>query len=107
MTTKEAKKTTKAKPKFRKKDLISLVWPTNICYSTLIAGVPKGVTIDTVAGTWTFQKQTYQIGGTRRYPCAAITGDPIGVYDRTKITHLEQMKRDVEWVESRFEPPGD
>ena len=97
----------KSKPKCRRKDLISFVWPVNTCYSTLIVGVPKGVTIDTVAGTWIFQGQTHRIGGTRRYPCRDITGDPIGVYDRTKIRHLEQMKEDAEWVRSRSDPRGD
>ena len=91
----------KPNPECRKKDLISLVWPVNTCYSTLIAGVPKGVTVNTVAGTWTFKGQTRQIGGNRRYPCMDITGDPIGVYDRTKINHLKQMKEDAEWVRTR------
>lgn len=92
-----------SKVKCRKNDLISLVWPVNTCYSTLIAGVPKGVTIDKVAGTWTFQGQTQAIGS-RRYPCMDITGHPIGVYDRTKIRHLEAMKDDAEWVRDRNRP---
>lgn len=106
MTTKKVKKTTKTKPKFRKKDLISLVWPTNTCYSTLIVGVPKGVTVDIAAGTWTFHGHTQSIGS-RRYPCSEGTDYPIGVYDRTKIEHLKAMKSDVEWVKERFNPPGD
>jgi len=89
--------------KFRKKDLISLVWPVNTCYSTLIAGVPKGVTVDKVAGTWTFRGQTQKIGY-RRYPCTEGIDYPIGVYDRTKIDHLDKMKDDAEWVQNRNRP---
>ena len=91
---------------YRRKDLISLVWPVNTCYSTLMAGAPKGVTVDKTAGTWTFGGQTQPIGS-RRYPCMDITGHPIGVYDRTKIEHLRAMKHDSEWVRDRHSPPGD
>ena len=90
------------KPKCMRKNLISLVWPVNTCYSNLIVGIPKGVTVDTVAGTWTFQGQTYKIGDPERCHCGDITGNPIGVYDRTKIKHLNQMKEDAEWVRTRF-----
>ena len=90
------------KPRYRKRDLISLVWPVNTCYSDLIVGIPKGVTVDTVAGTWTFQGQTYKIGDPDRCSCRDITGNPIGVYDMTKIRHLNQMKDDAEWVRTRF-----
>jgi len=97
----------KTKPKFKKRNLISLVWPVNTCYSHLQAGVPKGVTVDLIKGIWTFHGQTHKIGGHRRYPCMDYTGDPIGVYDRTQINHLEQMKEDAEWVRTRFDPAGD
>ncbi|NCO24990.1 hypothetical protein GW901_00485 [Candidatus Parcubacteria bacterium] len=97
----------KSKPKCRKKDLISLVWPVNIRCSTLIAGVPKGVTIDTVAGTWTFEGQTYQIGGNGRYNAIPWIDSPIGVYDRTKMKHLDQMHSDIIWVERRNVPAVD
>ena len=96
----------KAKPKFKKRNLISLVWPVNTCYSHLQAGVPKGVTVDLIKGTWTFQGDTLPIGSSRRN-AMDITGDPIGVYDRTKIEHLEAMKDDSEWVKTRHGPPGD
>jgi len=93
----------KPKAKCRKKDLVSLVWPVNTCYSTLIAGVPKGVTVDKVAGTWTFQGRSQPIGS-RRYFCTECINYPIGVYDRTKLDHLEKMKEDIEWVQNRNRP---
>lgn len=95
------------KPKCRKRDLVSLVWSMNSCYSRLIAGIPPDVTVDTMASTWTFQGQTHRIGGHRRYPCADVMGHPIGVYDRTKMKDLEQMKNDIEWVKERNRPASD
>ena len=92
--------------KHKKKDLISLVWPTNMCYSRLINGVPKEVTVDLVAGTWTFDGRTEAIGSRRRQAYSR-TGDPIGVYDRTKFPHLESFKDDCEWVRTRNSPAGD
>lgn len=96
-----------AKGKFRKKDLISLVWPMNTSTSTLIQGTPKGVAIDIVAGTWTFEGQTYHIGGNGRYNAIPYVESPIGVYDRTEITHLYQLRSDIIWVERKNRPAGD
>jgi hypothetical protein len=96
----------KSKTKCRKKDLVSLIWPVNTCYSTLITGVPKGVTINLVANTWTFRGEKHQIGDSG---CSfgEDEGNPIGVYDRTKIKHLEQLKQDIEWVKTRHAPVED
>lgn len=99
-----AEKTSESK--CRKKDLVSLIWPVNTCCSTLIRGLPKGVTVDVAAGTWTFNGTT-QLIGSRIYPCLAWIDYPIGVYDRTKMKHLEAMKMDIEWVQTRNAPPGD
>ncbi len=82
--------------KHRKRDLISLVWPDNTCYTSLVAGVPKGVELNLKAGTWTFGGQTCRIG--QGIFSLRETGTPIGVYDRTKLAHLQQMKFDSEWV---------
>lgn len=84
-----------------KEDLISLIWPINTCYSKLIDGLPRGVTVDIVTGTWTFQEQTQPIGS--RIDGPEDTDYPIGVYDRTKLLHLKAMKRDIEWVKKRNE----
>lgn len=89
------------------KDLVSLVWPVNTVTSDLIAGVPKSVIVYTYPGTWTFEGQTYQIGGSGRYNAIPYTGSPIGVYDRTKIKHLQQLHRDIVWAETRNDPAGD
>lgn len=97
---------TDTKAKYRKKDLISLVWSPNTCYCDLISGVVTGVTVDTVAGTWTFKGGVQPIGS-RRNPCMDITGDPIGVYDRTKTENLRTMKDDIEWVATRNRPTLD
>jgi hypothetical protein len=85
----------------KKENLISLVWPPNTCCSTLIEGVPQGVIVNELAGTWTFMDKTYPIGSKRRYPCPEDTGYPVNVYDRTKLEHLQQLQTDVEWVKTR------
>lgn len=95
---------TAVKPKHRKRDLVSLVWPVNTCYSTLIRGVPEGVTLDLVSGTWTFGNQTQSLGCRRHSSGYEGVGHPIGVYDKTKLKHLEAMKQDVEWVKERNRP---
>ena len=94
------------KPQYKKKDLISLVWPVNTCYSELISGVPQEVTVDLAAGTWTFKGQTQPIGS-RRNPCMDYTGHPIGVFDRTKIKHLQAFQDTVEWVRDKNRPLSD
>lgn len=94
---------TVTEPKHRKRDLISLVWPENTCYSSLIGGVPRGVKVDFIAGTWTFLDYTLPIGSSRRWGPENV-GDPIGVYDRTKFMHLAVLKRDIEWVQTRNGP---
>lgn len=87
------------KHKFKEDNLVSLVWPTNKCYSRLISGPPKGVTVDLDKGTWTFKGKTGPIGSRMKLP---VTKDyPIGVYDYTKIGHLQSMKSDIEWVRER------
>ena len=100
----QTEKTTKGlnKKKCERKNLISLVWPVNTCYSILMEGVPKGVTVDLIAGTWTFRRHSYAIGSQRCYYCCELEGYPINVYDRTNINHLQEMKRDIEWVKERF-----
>jgi len=95
------------KPRCKKKNLISLVWPVNTTASTLIAGVPEGVIVDKVAGTWTFEGRTYKIGGNGRYNAIPYEGSPIGVYNRTNIKHLRQLHSDIRWVASRFRPAVD
>ena len=106
VTATERQATSRPNPKHKKRNLVSLVWPVNTCYSTLISGVPKDVTLDLVAGTWTFRGQTQAIGS-RCYPVYGRTGDPIGVYDRRLLRHLEAFKNDCEWVRTRNNPSGD
>jgi hypothetical protein len=88
----------KTKAQFRKKDLISLVWEANPYSSSLISGVPKGTILDGVRGTWTFQGQTQEIGARCYSSGAIVAGNPIGVYDRTKIGHLRAMKDHTESI---------
>jgi len=91
------------KPECKKENLISLVWPPNDCCSRLIEGLPENVTVDLMNGTWTFQNETYKIGNTISRG-RSIDGYPIGVYDRTKIRDLQQMKSTIEWVKTRLDP---
>lgn len=90
----------KSRPKYKEGNLVSLVWPVNSCHSTLVDGIPENVRVDLDAGTWrTPAGIPHEIGqGIHDRP---IAGYPIGVYDRTKMKHLERMKDDIEWVKSR------
>lgn len=88
-------------------NLVSLVWPVNTCYSSLINGIPKGVTVDLEKGTWTFNGHTRPIGKSERYPGFIATGAPIGVFDRTLFNHLEEFKYACEWVRTRNDPAGE
>lgn len=82
--------TEKKKPKkFKKRNLVSLVWPTDVYCVDIIVGVPKEVTVDLLAGTWSFQGRTQPIGTTGQY--RHLEGYPIGVYDRTNIRHLRAI----------------
>jgi hypothetical protein len=86
----------------REKNLVSLIWPTNTCYSELIRGIPKGVVVDTDTETWTFRGETFPIGGNHKCsPLGEEKGYPIGIYDKTDFEHLEMMKSDIEWVRER------
>ncbi len=84
------------KPKCMRRNLISLVWSKKADYSDLILGIPKGVIVNAFAGTWIFRGEMHKIG--TEYHDKAIIGNPIGVYDRTKIRHLNQMKEAIEGI---------
>jgi len=89
-----------AKHQFKRKNLIWLVWPPNICYSHLQVKTPKGVAVDLKCGTWTLRGSTHIIGITDHNSCEDPR-NPIGAYDRVKFSHLEEFKRAVEWVKER------
>jgi len=86
---------------FERKDLVVLMYASNSCYTTLVgADDPKvseaKVTIDAKAGTWTGQDPSYYAVvtrpiGTSRYCDHRSRWGVIGVYDRTNLTHLNQM----------------
>jgi len=80
----------KPRQKHRKKNLIVLVYGMNTAYTLLQTEVPKEVEIDTREGTWTYGHLTFRIGEscTSFY---AYGGVPVGVYDRTKLSHLRNV----------------
>jgi hypothetical protein len=92
----------KVRPICKKENLVSLVWPSNTCHSTLIEGIPKGVIVDTEAGTWTFHGHTYPIGGNHKLaPFGEARGYPLAIFDKTNFSDLEVMKRIAEWAKER------
>ncbi len=94
---------------YKKEDLIYLVYCANTAYITLRENPPKGVTVDPEKGTWTFTgpfgSGTRPIGTSFRFRagCPVVyEGYPVGVYDRTKIEHLNAALYQVREVEMEF-----
>lgn len=96
------------------KDLVYLIFASNRCYHKVTDVRPENVTIDLQAGTWSYKREP------GRLMCLTVSkpigsghhngdhdGCPIiGVYDRTKITHLNAMIGDSrivrDYADSRF-----
>ena len=108
MTIERKKARAGQRPKHKRGDLVFLVWADNTCYSRLIEEIPAGVTLDLVAGTWTFEGRTQLIGeqlsNVRSFERG---GNPIGVYDRRLLRHLRNMQAMSEWVRTKDGPFGD
>lgn len=89
---------TTKKSKYKATNLVYLVYAPNECYHQIIRRKPTSVTIDLESGTWTYQSR---FGGcfTRPFgqsgPTPKGSGGIIGVYDVTKIGHLDTMVHDV------------
>jgi len=84
--------------KFRKEDLVVLKYASNSCYTQVITAEEaeqqtENLIIDTVNGTWTFDRETFSIGerGIRWHGSRKKRYGIIGVYDRTNIRHLDLM----------------
>ena len=98
----------KKMPKHQKKNLVTLVWGRDALHSKLVRGVPRvnGLNINLSEGTWSLHGDTYHIGCTNR-PRTDRLGEPIGIYDTTKFSHLQRLKEDVEWARTRFDHVGE
>ncbi|MBI2577457.1 MAG: hypothetical protein HYV77_01285 [Candidatus Wildermuthbacteria bacterium] len=103
MATKPAKWYTPSQ-KHDRSDLVFHVWPVNMCYITLAEDEPEGVQLDLRNGTWTFEGQTFRIGKSAMNRIRALTGNPLGVYDRTCFDHLLELVRAEQWVADRRHP---
>jgi hypothetical protein len=75
----------------------------NSSNASLIMEIPSGVTLDLNAGTWSFEGKTYKIGTQRRRCDWGSQLGPIGVYDRSDITHLRNMLTHHQYA---LESPG-
>ncbi len=91
---------------YNRENLVVLMYSDNVCYTIVVlADDPKveksGATIDEKNGTWTaphpgdpaLAPQTQRIGEDRYFNRGSRWG-VIGVYDRTKLEHLNSMVRD-------------
>lgn len=89
-------------------DLVVLMYADNHCYTNVVSAdnlrVKKsGATINERDGTWTaphpsdpaLAPQTQPIGGSRYFHRGSRWG-VIGVYDRTKLEHLDSMVSDAQ-----------
>ena len=83
------------KNNFRKGNLVVLDYAQKGRYVNVVdaeeaeAGI-KGLSIDTENSSWTFDGESHAIGIMRRCKSSHRFG-VIGVYDRTKTSHLELM----------------
>jgi hypothetical protein len=78
----------KPRQRFKERNLVALILAQNPCYTEVVSLKQiKGLQIDLVAGTWTLDGGTAKIG-------ESGGGGIIGVYDRTKIKHLDAMVDD-------------
>ena len=84
--------------KHKRSNLVFHVWPVNTCYITLTQKKPENVQLDLRNGTWTFEEQTFRIGESVGSRIRALTGNPLGVYDRTRFNHLLELVRAEQWV---------
>jgi hypothetical protein len=74
-------------------DLVVLLYADNIYYTTVRSAephLPEGLTIDLDTCSWKFDGREYHIGHMRHCEYGCRWG-VIGVYDRTKIEHLNNM----------------
>ncbi len=81
------------------KDLVWLVWLGGSSFPILTEEIPKDVAVDMATESWTFRGQTIEFGRAVEYPWGRDTA--LGVYDRTNLSHLQQMLVDYR----RISPP--
>jgi len=79
-----------------RKNLVALMYASNSCY-TKVVGIEniseKGFSIDIEEGRWSNRYfRDIEIG---RGKCGEYKEGVIGVYDRTKISHLDSMVHDA------------
>jgi len=82
--------------KYRKKDLVALIFASNTCYTNVVPLSKvrtKDFSVDIKRGTWSYGKWEDSRIGKSRYIGADKYG-VIGVYDRTKIAHLNSIVHD-------------
>jgi len=92
-----------------KEDLIVLMYASNNCYFEVVPYCDeiKDLSVDFIKGTWSYREwKNNQIGKARDFFYKDGSGKfpegIIGVYDRTKIKHLNSMIFDV--IEARRDP---
>ncbi len=90
---------------FKKRNLVFLVVGQNACYTHVTNRCPEEVEANPAEGTWVFRGSTYLIGKTAGY--LGVRGATIGVYDKTKLRHLQEImsadRRNSDW----FRPAGE
>lgn len=94
------------KGKYSRRDLVCLAYAKhNSSCVEVTREVPEGFVVDAEAGTWglaegtrsePFEKREFRIGERSRIPEWGYRRGLIGVYDRTKLVHLNAMVHRVE-----------
>lgn len=73
-------------------------------YLTLSKIQPKGLVLDLDNGTWSFPEDRrfglgpFKIGIDKRYCSHDSRWGPIGVYDMSKFTHLQNLIHEVQYL---------
>ena len=92
-----------------KEDLIVLMYASNNCYFEIVPyhdGI-KNLSVDFIKGTWSYREwENNQIGKARDFfyknGIGRFNEGIIGVYNKTKIEHLNSMVFDI--IEARRDP---
>lgn len=87
----------------KERDLVYLSYAPNACYPTVTSTPPRGVQVNMISHTWSFDGKSYLINEMRRCDRGSRHG-PIGVYDRSDDDKLARMLRD--WREASKETPS-
>ncbi len=89
------------------RNLVFMVYTSpNTAYISLQRQRPEGVSLDLQEGWWSFQGSNARIGQTLVHNMYPREGVCVGVFDKTKLAHLQTMLSVEREVATRGRPHG-